>query len=247
MVIIKTNNEIEKLKRSGKIVAEVLYELKNKTKPGIDTLYLNNIAEKIAKRRGALPGFKNYNGFPFSICASINEVVIHGLPSNDILQEGDVLGIDFGILFDGYYCDAAITVPVGRISEQDKNLLEVTEKALYKGIAKALHLGRLSDISHAIQTFVESKGFYLVRGFGGHGVGRQLHEPPHISNIGEPNEGLLLKSGIVLAIEPMVLSNGSQTKTLNDNWSVVSVNEGNTAHFEHTIVITNGEPIILTK
>ena len=247
MVFLKTHKEIELLKKSGSIVYEVLYKLKSIIKPGVRTLDLDKEAEKIANRRGAFPGFKNYNGFPFSLCTSINDVVIHGLPSKTILLDGDIISLDFGILLNSYYGDAAITVPVGNITRKDKELIDVTEKSLYKGIATALPGKRLSDISYAIQSYVESKEFSLVRGFGGHGLGRNLHEPPYISNLGKPNEGVLLKSGMVIAIEPMVIIGDYRTKTLDDGWSVAAIDGSNTAHFEHTIVITDNGPLILTK
>jgi len=246
-IILKTYKEIEKLKASNKIVAEVLSELRNIIKPGVTTLYLNNIAEEIAKRKGAIPGFKNYNGFPYALCASVNDITLHGFPSEVPLVEGDILSIDFGTLLDNYYGDAAITVPVGTISNKKKKLIRVTEEALHKGIEKAIPSGRLSDITYAIQSHVENNGFNVVRTYGGHGIGRNLHERPHVSNYAKYAERVLLKPGMVLSIEPIVLEKGYETKFHENGQTVVTKNGSLSAHFEHTVAITNNGPIILSK
>lgn len=247
MVLIKTLKEIEKIKKSNEIVAEVLYELKNLIKPGVSTLYLNDIAEKIANRRDCAPGFKGYGGFPYALCASVNDVVIHGFPSNIPLVEGDIVSLDFGILLDGYYGDAAITIPVGNISAGMKKLISTTKDALYKGIEQALPGNRLVDISRAIQSCVEEDGFSVVRNYGGHGIGRNLHEKPHISNYWKTTEDLVLKSGMTLAIEPIVVEGSYEVKKLYNGWEVVTEDKKMSAHFEHSIAITSDGPIILSK
>lgn len=246
MVLIKTLKEIEKLKKSNEVVAEVLYELKNLIKPGVNTLYLNKAAEKIAKRRGCIPGFKGYGGFPYALCASVNNTVVHGFPSEIPLVEGDIVSLDFGILLDGYYGDAAITVPVGNISAGNKKLISTTKAALYKGIEQALPGNRLVDISYAIQSCVEEDGFSIVRNYGGHGIGRNLHEKPHISNYWKTSEELLLKSGMTLAIEPIVVEGSHEVKKKN-GWEILTKDNKMSAHFEHSIAITSEGPIILSK
>lgn len=246
-IILKTYKEIEKLKASNKIVAEVLSELRSIIEPGVTTLYLNNIAEEIAKRKGAIPGFKNYNGFPYALCTSVNDIMLHGFPSEVPLVEGDILSIDFGTLLDNYYGDAAITVPVGTISNKKKKLIRVTEEALHKGIEKAIPSGRLSDITYAIQSHVENNGFNVVRTYGGHGIGRNLHERPYVSNYAKYTERVLLKPGMVLSIEPIVLEKGYETKPHENGQTIVTKNGSLSAHFEHTVAITNNGPIILSK
>lgn len=247
MVLIKTLKEIKKLKKSSAVVAEVLHTLKNLIKPGVNTLYLNDVAEKIAIKRNSIPGFKGYGGFPYSLCASVNNIVIHGLPSKIPLIDGDIVSLDFGILLDKYYGDAAITVPVGNISEGNKKLIKVTEEALYKGIDQARAGNRLGDISFAIQSCVEENGFSVVRHYGGHGIGRNLHEKPHISNYWKTAEDLVLKSGMALAIEPIVVEGEHEVEILSNKWEVVTKDNNMAAHFEHSIVITNENPIILSK
>jgi methionyl aminopeptidase len=246
-IVLKTTSEIEKLKVSNKIVAEVLLALKNIIKPGVSTLYLNNFAEEMAKRKGAIPGFKNFKGFPYSLCTSVNDITIHGFPSDYQLVEGDIISIDFGTVVDGFYGDAAITVPVGKVSARAKKLIRVAREALYKGINKAIPGGKLSDITKAIQSHVEKNNLYVIRTYGGHGVGKELHERPHVSNHMDYSENVLLKPGMVLAIEPIVSEGGYEVK-LQNNRQVVVTKEGKlSAHFEHTIAITNGRPIILSK
>lgn len=247
MVILKTNKEIKKLKASNQIVAEVLSRLKEEIRPGTTTIHLDNLAEQIAYERGGLPAFKGYRGFPSSICASINEEVVHGIPSKRKLKEGDIISIDFGILKDGYYGDSAFTIIVGKGSNKAEVLLKTTKECLDIGINKARPGNRLSDISNAIQVHAESNGYSLVREFGGHGIGRNLHEDPHIPNFGPPGQGIVLKAGMTMAIEPMLLEGSNEIEILNDGWTVVTKDRKLSAHFEHTVVITNNGPVVLSK
>jgi methionyl aminopeptidase len=247
MVILKSPREIEKLRVSNQIVADILCRLETEVNPGIDTLYLNDIAEKMALERKAVPAFKGYKGYPFSLCTSVNNVVVHGMPSKRLLAEGDIISIDFGVLYDGYYGDAAITVPVGKISEQAKRLAGVTKEALYKGIEKAVPNGRLSNISYAVQSHVEAAGYSVVRMFVGHGIGTSLHEDPQVPNFGKPGMGVLLKPGMTLAIEPMVNEKGYDVEILEDGWTAVTKDGGLSAHFEHTVAIAENGPVILSE
>ena len=247
MVILKSLQEIEKIRKSNQLVAETLAILESEVKPGINTLYLNDLSERLAREKGVIPGFKGYCGFPYALCASPNNVVVHGFPSKKPLVEGDILSLDFGILKEGYYGDSAITVAVGKISEAAARLCRVTKEALFKGIEKAVPNGRLSDISHAIQSHVEKSGFSVVRKFVGHGIGSKLHEEPQIPNFGEPGNGVRLKPGMTLAIEPMVNEKGYDVKVLDDGWTTVTKDGCLSAHFEHTIAITENGPVILSK
>ena len=247
MVILKSSREIEKLYISNQIVAEILSMLESEVRPGVDTLYLNDLSERLAHERKAIPAFKGYRGFPYALCASVNNVVVHGIPSKKPLVEGDILSLDFGILGEGYYGDAAITVDVGKISETAARLSRVTQEALFKGIEKAVPNGRLSDISHAIQSHVETAGFSVVREFVGHGIGSKLHEEPPIPNFGKPGRGIRLKAGMTLAIEPMVNEKGYDVKVLEDGWTAVTKDGSLSAHFEHTIAITENGPVILSE
>lgn len=247
MVVFKSPKEIEKIRASNKIVADILVKLEKEVKPGVTTLYLDNIAEKMAREKDAVPAFKGYKGYPYSLCTSVNSVVVHGLPSKKPLAEGDIISLDFGVLFDGYYGDSAITVPVGKISKSAKKLILVTKEALYKGIAKALPGGRLSDISHAVQSHVEAAGYSVVRIFVGHGIGSSLHEDPQIPNYGKPGIGIMLKAGMTLAIEPMVNEKGCEVDILEDGWTAITKDGGLSAHFEHTIAITDNKPVILSE
>ena len=210
-------------------------------------MYLDNLAEELTKKKNAVPAFKGYRGFPFSICASVNQMVVHGFPSKRPLNEGDILSIDFGTLYNGFYGDSAITVPVGKISKNAERLSQITKESLFKGIEKAIPGGRLSDISNAIQTHVESAGYSVVRVFVGHGIGSKLHEEPQIPNYGSPGVGIRLKAGMTLAIEPMVNENGPDVKILADGWTAITKDGGLSAHFEHTIAITENGPDILSK
>jgi methionyl aminopeptidase len=235
------------MRESCQIVAEVLEILKAEIKPGTTTRYLDNLAEKEAVKRKARPAFKGYSGYPYSLCCSVNEQVVHGMPNKRELIEGDILSIDFGVVYNGFYGDAAITVPVGKISCNAEILIRVTEESLYAAISKALPGNKLSDISHAVQSYVEKKGFSVVREFVGHGIGRSLHESPQIPNFGTPGRGVTLKVGMVLAIEPMINEKGSDVKILEDGWTAVTCDNGLSAHFEHTVAIMENGPEILTR
>ncbi|MDY7032081.1 MAG: type I methionyl aminopeptidase [Thermodesulfobacteriota bacterium] len=246
MIILKSNEEIEYLRESNQIVAAILNELKDVVEPGITTLDLDVFAEKKIREKGGIPAFKGYRNFPANLCVSINEQIVHGIPGSRNIKEGDIVSLDLGIILNGFYGDAAITVPVGKISEEAARLLDVTEKALYKGIERARIGGRLYDISHAIQSWVEEQGFSVVRDFVGHGVGRALHEEPQVPNYGQPNRGVQLKKGMVMALEPMVNAGTWKVRVEPDGWTAVTQDGSLSAHFEHTIVITDDGPDILT-
>ena len=246
MVVCRTKEEIEKIRRAGRIVAEVLRDLRQMAQPGVTTRELDRYAEAKIRARGGIPTFKGYRGFPASICTSINEEVVHGIPSDRKLQAGDIVGIDCGVTLDGYVADAAITVPVGEVSEELQRLSRVTEEALYRAIAQARVGNRLYDISYAVQSYAEAHGYSVVRDFCGHGVGRQMHEDPQVPNFGTPGRGLRLRPGLVLAIEPMLNMGTYEVEIAEDGWTVRTVDRKPSAHFEHTIAITERGPIILT-
>ncbi len=246
MVVCRTKEEIEKIRRAGRIVAEVLRDLREMAQPGVTTRELDRYAEAKIRARGGIPTFKGYRGFPASICTSINEEVVHGIPSDRKLRAGDIVGIDCGVTLDGYVADAAITVPVGEISEDVQRLLRVTEEALYRAIEQARVGNRLYDISYAVQSYAEAHGYSVVRDFCGHGVGRQMHEDPQVPNFGTPGRGLRLRPGLVLAIEPMLNMGTHEVEIADDGWTVRTVDRQLSAHFEHTIAITERGPIILT-
>lgn len=247
MVELKSKREIEIMSRAGKIAALLLQELGRKIRSGIRTIELDQIAYKFIRSHGAGPAFKGYRGYPCTICTSTNEEVVHGIPSNRILREGDIVGIDVGVLLEGYYADTAKTFAIGEVSETTKRLMRVTQESLYKGIERAIKGGRLSDISHQIQQVVEENGFGVVRQFVGHGIGAHLHEEPQIPNFGLPNQGLVLKEGMVLAIEPMVTEGDYEVEILSDGWTAVTKDRKLSAHFEHTVAITQEGPKILTE
>jgi methionyl aminopeptidase len=247
VIIIRSNHEIERLKRSNAIVAEVLRELKKAIAPGVIAQELDRIAEEVIRSRGAIPAFKGYRGFPKSLCVSINEEVVHGIPNHRRLREGDVVSLDVGVNLNGYFGDAAITLPVGEVDEEAQRLLNVTEQALSMGIEKARFGNRLFDISCAIQAWVESNGFSVVRDFVGHGIGKSLHEEPQIPNFGEAHQGPRLEQGMVFALEPMVNEGTYEVKILSDGWTVVTADGKRSAHFEHSIAITDGEAEILSN
>ena len=247
MIICKTPRELEIMKEAGRIVALTHQELQNHISPGISTMELDAIAENVIRSMDAAPSFKGYNGFPGSICASVNEELVHGIPGSRILKEGDIISIDIGAYYKGYHGDSAWTYAVGRIAPETEKLLDVTEESLYIGLNEAKPGERLSTISHAIQTYVESNGFSIVREYVGHGVGQNLHEAPQIPHYGPPGKGPVLKPGMVLAIEPMVNAGRRYVKTLEDNWTVVTQDGKMCAHFEHTIAITETGFDILTK
>lgn len=245
-IILKSPEEIKTMRRAGAIVAEVLALLKGKVKPGVTTLELEKIAEEETKKRKALPAFKGYKGYPYCLCTSINEQVVHGMPSKRALNEGDILSVDFGVRFEGFYGDSAITVPVGKVSKDAERLIRVTEESLGKAIEAARAGNRLYDISSAVQTHVESHGLSVVREFVGHGIGRELHEPPQVPNFGIPGQGVRLKVGMVLAIEPMINVGGWAIKVLGDGWTAVTADGSLSAHFEHTVAITEDGPLVLS-
>ena len=247
MIILKSPQEIEKMKSPCRMVAEVLELLKEIVRPGITTLALNELAEKEALKRGAKSAFKGYSGYPYSLCCSVNDQVVHGMPDKRELKDGDILSLDFGVLFNGFYGDAAVTLPVGGISEKAARLLKVTEESLYMAIAAAKPSNKLSDISYAVQNHVEARGFSVVRDFVGHGIGKSLHESPQVPNFGAPGRGINLKPGMVLAIEPMINEKGPDVKVLADGWTAVTCDGGLSAHYEHTVAITDQGPEILTK
>ncbi|HAP66381.1 MAG TPA: type I methionyl aminopeptidase [Nitrospinae bacterium] len=247
MIILKSRHEIEKMKISNRIVVEVLEEIKKKIRVGVATIELDRLAESVILKKGGTPAFKGYRGYPNSLCISINEQVVHGIPSNRRLKDGDLVSIDLGVYHDGYYGDAAITVGAGEITPEAKRLLDATQKALYIGIEKARAGNHLSDISNAVQMYVEREGFSVVRAFVGHGIGTSLHEEPQVPNFGEAGKGPLLKSGMVLAIEPMVNAGVSDVEVLEDDWTVVTADGSLSAHFEHTVAVTDNGVEILTK
>ena len=247
MIRLKSEEEIKIMREAGKIVAETHELLKSAIIPGVSTLELDTIAEENIRKYNAVPSFKGYGGFKGSICASINNEVVHGIPGNKIVKEGDIISIDIGAYYKGYHGDAAKTHAVGVISEDNRKLIEVTRQSFYEGIKFAKIGYRLSDISHAIQTYVEQNGFSVVRDLVGHGVGTHLHEAPDIPNYGKPGKGPKLKAGMVLAIEPMVNMGKFNVKCQSDGWTIVTIDVKNSAHYEHTIVITENEPILLTS
>lgn len=247
MIILKSDREIGYLRDAGQIVAETFVEIKKAVKPGVTTLELDQIAEKYIKSRGAIPAFKGYHGFPGNICASVNEEVVHGIPGLRKLKSGDNVSIDIGAVINGYNGDAAITVPVGEVDVEMEQLLKVTEESLYKGIEQAIEGNRLSDISHAVQSHAEKYGYGVVRDYVGHGIGRNMHEDPQIPNYGSPGRGPRLKSGMTLAIEPMINVGTYEVQALDDGWTVVTLDKKPSAHFEHSIAVTDNGPEILTK
>ncbi|KMY52615.1 MULTISPECIES: type I methionyl aminopeptidase [Bacillaceae] len=247
MIICKTPREIEIMKEAGRIVALTHKELQRFISPGVSTKQLDEIAEKFIRQHNAIPSFKGYNGFRGSICTSVNEELVHGIPGDRVLKEGDIISLDIGANYRGYHGDSAWTYPVGTVSSEVQKLLKVTEDSLFVGLEEAKPGERLSNISHAIQTYVESYGFSIVREYVGHGIGQDLHEDPQIPHYGPPGKGPKLKPGMVLAIEPMVNAGSRYVKTLGDNWTVVTQDGKMCAHFEHTVAITETGFEILTK
>lgn len=251
MIALKSAREIEIMRRANVIVAEILEELKKKVAPGVATLELDALAEELTYKKKAFPAFKGYamagRVYPRSLCVSVNEEIVHGIPSDRRLREGDVVGLDFGVIYDGFYGDAAVTVGVGAVSEQARRLMRITEEALYKGIEQLREGKRLGDLSSAVQTTVESAGFSVVRAFVGHGIGKKLHEEPPVPNYGEPDRGVRLREGMVLAIEPMVNAGGHEVEIMEDGWTAVTKDRSLAAHFEHSVAITRNGPYILSK
>lgn len=247
MIYLKSPEEIEKMAEACRVVVEVLESLKSMIKVGITTKEIESFADKRIKSLGGIPAFKGYRGYPASICTSVNEEVVHGIPSSRKLIEGDIVSIDLGVYKDGFYGDGAVTIRTGKTDRETTKLLKVTEKALYLGIENAVEGRRVSDISYAIQRYVENEGFSVVRLFVGHGIGRKLHEEPQIPNYGDPGQGPRLRRGMALAIEPMVNAGTHEVKILNDGWTAVTTDSKRSAHFEHTVIVTSNEPKILTK
>lgn len=251
MISLKSSREIEIMRRANVIVAEVLRELKQKVAPGVTTLELDALAEDLTLKKKAIPAFKGYNVagrvFPRCLCVSINEEIVHGIPSNRALREGDIVGLDFGVIYSGFYGDSAITVGVGQVSSEAKRLMEVTERALYKGIEQLQEGKRLGALGFAVQQTAESAGYSVVRAFVGHGIGKRLHEEPPVPNFGEPDRGVRLKEGMVLAIEPMINAGGYEVEIKEDGWTAVTKDGSLAAHFEHSIAITKNGPYILSQ
>jgi methionyl aminopeptidase len=247
VIVLKSPREIERMRVPCRIVAEILGLLRESVKPGVTTLELEELAIRETKKHKAVPAFKGYAGYPYALCCSPNDRVIHGMPNATPLKEGDILSIDFGVLYDEFYGDSAITLPVGAISDTARALMTATEESLYCGIEQAVAGGRLYDISSAVQRHVEARGYSIVRDFVGHGIGKQLHEDPQVPNYGVAGRGISLKPGMVLAIEPMVNCGTYAVKVLQDGWTAVTADGSLSAHFEHTVAVTEHGPEILTR
>ena len=251
MISLKSAREIEIMRRANVIVAEILKELKKKAAPGVTTLALDALAEELTYKKKAQPAFKGYSMagrvYPRALCTSINEEIVHGIPSDRALREGDIVGLDFGVIYEGFYGDAAVTVGVGKVSEEAQRLMQVTEESLYKGIEQLREGNRLGDLSSVIQKTVEGAGFSVVRVFVGHGIGKKLHEEPPVPNYGDPDRGIRLKEGMVLAIEPMVNVGGYDVEIKEDGWTAVTKDGSLAAHFEHSVAITKNGPYILSQ
>jgi methionyl aminopeptidase len=246
-IILKSNREIATMRRAGHIVARTLELLREHTKPGVTTRELNALAEMAIRRENAIPSFKGYKNFPAALCLSVNEEIVHGIPGKRVLKDGDILSIDLGVIYQGYQGDSATTLPVGTIGPVAQKLLDDTEAALFRGIAQATAGNHLFDISHAIELEAARLGYGLVREYVGHGIGRAMHEDPQVPNWGEPGKGPVLRAGMTLAIEPMFTTGTHETEQLSDGWTVVTKDRGLSAHFEHTVAITNNGPDILTR
>ena len=245
-IIIKSDTEIDAMRKAGRIVAEILQKLQERVRPGMKTKELDIIAETELEIRRVTPSFKGYHGFPANICVSVNNEIVHGIPGDKALREGDIVSLDFGVIYDGFQGDAAITVPVGEISPVAKRLIDTTREALEKGIAAAKAGATLGDISAAIQAFAESNNYSVVREYTGHGIGREMHEDPQIPNFGDPGDGPVLRRGMTLALEPMVNVGAWETVVKEIQWTVVTADGALSAHFEHTVAITDNGPDILT-
>lgn len=248
MIIIKSDSEIRKIATACRIVAEILNNLKEFIAPGMSTAEIESYVDREIKKRKAVAAFKGYRGYPASVCVSINEQVVHGIPRHSVkIKEGDIVSIDLGVVFDGFYGDGAVTIPIGKVSPEAERLIKITEESFYKGLEKAVVGNRVSDISAAIQNYVESNGFSVVRAFVGHGIGRSLHEEPQVPNFGKPGLGPRLKEGMTLAIEPMVNAGSPDVNILDDGWTAVTSDGSLSAHYEHTVLITKNGAKILTK
>ncbi|MCK4910744.1 MAG: type I methionyl aminopeptidase [Thermodesulfovibrionales bacterium] len=250
MIEVRSEDEIRRMERAGEIVARTLEALKEMVAPGVSTMDLEDRAEAVIAEAGGKPAFKGYRGYPAIICSSVNDQVVHGIPSKKrVLREGDIVSIDLGVVYDGFYGDAALTVPVGNVDPEVQRLLDVTKQALAVALPEAREGARVSDIGHAVQSYVESEGFSVVRHFVGHGIGKKLHEEPQVPNFGKPGSGQRLKSGMTLAIEPMVNAGGFDVKVLDDGWTAVTADGSLSAHFEHTVLVTadGGRPLTIKK
>jgi methionyl aminopeptidase len=246
MISLKSEKDLQMMRRAGKILAKIMQELQGRITAGISTREIDCMAGDLMKGEKVESAFKGYRGFPGQVCASVNEEVVHGIPGERRIREGDIISLDLGIKYEGYFSDAAITLPIGEINPRAKKLIEVTKRSLSEGVKQARMNNHLSDISYAIQNYTESQGFSVVRQFVGHGIGTDLHEEPEIPNFGRPGQGPRLKSGMVLAIEPMINMGGWECETLDDGWTVVTKDRLPSAHFEHTVAITPSGPEILT-
>jgi len=247
MIPLKSEKELQMLERSGEILGFVMRELEGKIRAGVRTREIDALAEELVRAKGALPAFKGYQGFPATVCTSVNEEIVHGIPSDRIIAEGDILGLDLGVNYQGYFSDAAITLAIGKVPAKVKKLIEVTRIALAEGIKEARAGNHLLDISARIQKYAEANHFSVVRQFVGHGIGLSLHEEPEIPNFGQAGHGPLLKEGMVLAIEPMINMGGWEAEILDNGWTAVTKDRSPSAHFEHTVAITAKGPKILTK
>jgi methionyl aminopeptidase len=247
MIMKKRGEELEKMRRAGRVVGETLQILQRAVRPGVTTAELDQIAEREIRARGAIPSFKGYRGFPATICTSLNSEIVHGIPGTRALKEGDLVKLDCGAIVEGYHGDSAVTVPVGEVSPEALKLIETTERSLQAGIAEARTGNRIGDIGAAVQTMAEGAGFSVVREYVGHGIGRALHEDPPVPNYGSHGKGLPLEPGLVIAIEPMVNIGTYETRLLPDGWTVVTADGALSAHFEHTIAITEDGPEVLTS
>ena len=246
-ITLKSAREIELMRQAGRVVANAIAEIKASVAPGMTTQDLDDIAAAEIERQGAKPAFKGYLGFPATICASVNEEIVHGIPGSRVIKDGDMVSVDVGAIIEGYHSDHAVTFGVGRISPEVEALMAVTKESLDRGIAAARHGARVGDISWAVQSYAEEMGYSVVREYVGHGIGKALHEEPQIPNYGPPGAGLMLRKGMVIAIEPMVNIGGWQTKVLEDNWTVVTADGSLSAHFENTVAITEGDAEVLTR
>lgn len=246
MIIIKSQNEISRMRQANAIVAKVLKRMIEMAKPGAALIDLDKEAEAIARENGSRPAFLGYRGFPASICSSLNEVIVHGIPNGRKLQDGDILSVDFGVEFEGFFGDSAVTIPIGTISKEAEHLMRVTEECLYRAIDVMGPGARLSDIGHAVQSHAEAHGFSVIRDFVGHGIGRNLHEDPQVPNYGRPGRGKRLKPGMVLAIEPMIAQGTWEVEILSDGWTAVTKDRKLAAHYEHSIAITRDGVEILS-
>ena len=247
MVTIKTEDELARMRRAGEIVAKALAAVKTMVRPGVTTLELDTAAEELIRDHGGVPSFKGYHGFPGTICASVNEEIVHGIPGARVLRDGEIVSIDVGVIWEGYQGDSAITVAVGEASPEAQRLMDATQAALVATIAAARDGARLGDVSHAVEATAAGWGYDVVRQYGGHGIGKAMHEAPHVPNWGPAGRGLRLRAGMTMALEPMLTSDGSRTRTLDDGWTVVTANGDLSAHFEHTIVVTKDGGEVLTR